>query len=118
MTFYNLLGFLILLVLAFGLAAVIWAAVSKSLHGLLDHVVKLPDGTVFYMRIFLIGLLLAAASGSVDTVFDFKSDAHFMEYVWQIAAGLRDVFMNTLWYLVGYLALITVLAAVLRPRRE
>ena len=118
MTSQNLSGFLILLLAAFGLTTVIWTTVSKSLQGLLNQVVKLPDGTVFYMRTFLIALLLAAASAGMGTEFDLKAGAHFMEYVWKIASGLENVFLYMLWLLLGYLALITVLVAVLRSRHE
>ena len=118
MTSYNLLSFSILLLLAFALTAVIWTAVSKSLQGLLNQVVKLPDGTVFYLRTFLIGLLLAAASGGIGTEFNLKANDHFMEYVWKVASGLQNVVLYMLWLLLGYLALITVLVAVLRSRHE
>ena len=118
MTSYNLLSFSILLLLAFALTAVIWTAVSKSLQGLLNQVVKLPDGTVFYLRTFLIGLLLAAASGGIGTEFNLKTSDPFMEYVWKVASGLQNVVLYMLWLLLGYLALITVLVAVLRSRHE
>ncbi len=87
----NLAGFVILLVISFGLTFAIWAAVSKSLQGLLNQVVKLPDGTAFYLRTFLIGLLLAAAAGAVGTVFNLKVGDPFMEYVWKVASGLESV---------------------------
>ncbi len=118
MTSYNLLSFSILLLMAFGLTAVIWTAVSKNLQGLLNQVVKLPDGSVFYMRTFLIGLLLAAASGGIGTEFNLKTTDHFMEYVWKVASGLQNVVLYMLWLLLGYLALITVLVAVLGSRHE
>lgn len=118
MTFYNLLGFSILLLMAFGLTAVIWIAISKNLQGLLNQVMKLPDGTTFYLRTFLIGLLLAAGYGGFGTEFNLKTSDPFMEYVWKVASGLQNVVLSMLWLLLGYLALITVLVAVLRSRHE
>jgi hypothetical protein len=115
---YNLAGFGILLVISLGLTFAIWAAVSKSLQGLLNQVVKLPDGTEFYLRTFLIGLLLAAAAGGVGTVFDLKAGEPFMEYVWKVASGLESVCQYFFGFLLGYLVLITVLVAVLRSRHE
>lgn len=114
----NLAGFGILLLLSLGLTFVIWAAVSKSLQGLLNQVVKLPDGATFYLRTFLIGLLLAAAAGSVGTVFNLKAGDPFMEYVWRVASGLESVCQYFFAFLLGYLVLITVLVAVLRSRHE
>jgi len=115
---HNLAGFVILLLLSLGLTFVIWAAVSKSLRGLLNEVVKLPAGTTFYLRTLLIGLLLAAAAGGIGTVFNLKADDHFMEYVWKVASGLESVCEYFFGFLLGYLALVTVLVAVLRSRHE
>jgi len=115
---YDLMGFVILLLISLGLTYAIWAAVSKSLQGLLNQVVKLPDGTAFYLRTFLIGLLLAAAAGAVGTVFNLKADAPFMEYVWRVASGLESVCQYFFGFLLGYLVLITVLVAVLRAKHE
>jgi len=115
---YNLLGFSILLLMAFGLTAVIWIAISKNLQGLLNQVVKLPDGTTFYLRTFLIGLLLAVGAGGFGEEFHLKTSDPFMEYVWRVASGLQNVVLFMLWLLLGYLALVTVLMAVLRSRHE
>jgi hypothetical protein len=118
MTTYNLAGYLILLLISLVLTFVIWAAVSKSLQGLLNQVVKLPDGTSFYLRTFLIGLLLAAAAGGVGTVFEFKAGDPFMEYVWKVASGFESVCQYFFGFLLGYLVLVTVLVAVLRAKHE
>ena len=115
---HNLAGFAILLVISFGLTFAIWAAVSKSLQGLLNQVVKLPDGTTFYLRTFLIGLLLAVGAGGVGTVFNLKAGDPFMEYVWKVASGLESVCQYFFGFLLGYLVLITVLVAVLRAKHE
>ena len=115
---HNLAGFVILMVISLGLTFSIWAAVSKSLKGLLDQVVKLPEGAAFYLRTFLIGLLLAAAAGGLGTVFDLKAGDPFMEYVWKVASGLESVCQYFFGFLLGYLVLITVLVAVLRSRHE
>jgi hypothetical protein len=114
----NLAGFVILLLLSLGLTFAIWAALSKSLQGLLNQVLKLPDGTIFYLRMFLTGLLLAAAAGAIGTAFNFKPDDPFMEYVWKVASGVESVCQYFFGFLLGYLLLITVLVAVLRARHE
>jgi hypothetical protein len=118
MTSHNLAGFVILLLISFGLAYAIWASVAKSLQGLLNQVLQLPDGTTFYQRTFLIGLLLAVAAGGIGTVFNLKAGDPFMEYVWKVAAGLEGVCQYSFGFLLGYLLLITVLVAVLRARHE
>jgi hypothetical protein len=115
---HNLAGFVILLALSLLLAFATWALVSKSLQGLLDQALKLPDGTTFYLRSFLLGLLLAAFAGSLGTTFNLKPGDPFMEYVWRVAAGLQEVCEFLFAFLLGYLVLVTVVAAVLRAKHE
>ena len=114
----NLAGFIILLALSLALTFAIWASASRSLESLLNQVLKLPDGTRFYLRSFLIGLLLAAFAGSLGTTFNFKAGDPFMEYVWKVAAGLQGVCEYFFGFLLGYLILITVLVAVLGAKHE
>jgi uncharacterized integral membrane protein len=118
MSAHNLAGFVILLALLLILTFAIWALVSKSLQGLLNQALKLPDGTTFYLRSFLLGLLLAAFAGGLGTTFNFKPGDPFMEYVWRVAAGLHEFCEYFFAFLLGYLALVTVLVAVLRAKHE
>jgi len=118
MSAHNLTGFVILLALSLILTFTIWALVSKSLQGLLNQALKLPDGTTFYLRSFLIGLLLAAFAGALGTTFNFKPSDPFMEYVWKVAAGLHEACELCLGLLLGYLVLVTILVAVLRAKHE
>ena len=115
---HNLAGFLILLALSLVLTFAIWALMSKSLQSLLNEALKLPDGTTFYLRSFHLGLLLAAFAGALGTAFELKPDAPFMEYVWRVAAGLQGVCEFFFGFLLAYLALVTVLVAVLRAKHE
>jgi hypothetical protein len=114
----NLAGFVILLALSLVLTFAIWALVSKSLESLLNQALKLPDGTTFYLRSFLIGLLLAAFAGGFGTAFDLKPSDPFMEYVWRVGAGLKEVCQYSFGFLLVYLILITILVAVLRAKHE
>jgi hypothetical protein len=118
MSSHNLAGFVILFALSLGLTFAIWGLVSKSLQGLLDQALKLPDGTTFYGRSFLLGLLLAACAGSLGTNFSFKPGDPFMEYVWRVAGGLQGACQFFFAFLLGYLVLVTVLVAVLRAKHE
>jgi hypothetical protein len=118
MTPYDLVGFVILLVLSLLMALAIWALVSQSLEGVLNQAVKLPEATTFFLRCFLLGLLLAALAGSFGTTFTLKPDAHFMEYVWRVAEGLHDVCGYFFGFLLGDLVLVTVLVAALRFKHE
>jgi hypothetical protein len=114
----NLAGFVILLALSLALTFAIWAFVSKSLESLLNQALRLPDGTTFYLRTFLIGLLLAAFAGGLGATFNLKPGDPFMEYVWRVAAGMQQVCQYLFGFLLVYLILITVLVAVLRAKHE
>ncbi len=114
----NLSGFVVLLTISIAISLLVYALARKSLCGLLDEVVKLPSGTTFYMRLFLIGLVFIALSSALETEFVLKEDAAFMEYVWRIADGLSSVFGITCLFITGYLFLVTILIAVLRHRHD
>jgi hypothetical protein len=114
----NLVGFVILLSLSLLLTFAIWALVSKSLQDLLNQALKLPDGTTFYLRSFLLGLLLAALGGGLGTTFNLKPGDPFMEYVWRVVAGLHEACQYFFAFLLGYLVLVTILVAVLRAKHE
>jgi small-conductance mechanosensitive channel len=118
MTSQNLAGFVILLALALLLTLAIWALVSKGLRGLLNQALRLPEGTTFYLRSFLLGLLLAACAGGLGTTFDLKPGNPFMDYVWKVAGGLHEACEYFFAFLLGYLVLVTVLVAVLRAKHE
>lgn len=114
----NLCGFIALFATSLGTALVVYAMLRKSLHALLDEVVRLPSGTTFYQRLFAISLVFIALSAALKTEFDLEEGSAFMEYVWKVACGLSSVFAHTCLFCLGYLVLITVLVAVLRSRND
>ena len=114
----NISGFVVLLIISIAISLLVYALARKSLCGLLDEVVKLPSGTTFYMRLFLIGLVFIALSSALDTTFALKENAAFMEYVWRIADGLSSVFGFICLFIIGYLFIVTILIATLRHRHD
>ena len=114
----NIYGFAVLFIISIGVMLTVYILISKSLRHLLDEVVKLPSGTTFYLRLLSIGLLFIAFSASLETNFNLKNNAHFMEYVWKVADGLSSMFGNTCLFIMGYLTLVTILLAVLRFRHD
>jgi hypothetical protein len=114
----NMYAFAFLVLIACGIAVIVILLLRKSLIFLLDDVVKLPSCTTFYSRVLTIGILFIAISSVLDTQFDLKNDAAFMEYVWKVASGLSTSFGLTCLFLAVYTVIITILVAVLRKRSE
>lgn len=113
---FNIIGFVILLVISVGVSLLVYFLVQKHLSVLLDKVVKVKGATSFYIRIFLIGLIFIALSAALDVEFSLKQDAAVMEYVWKVADGLSSTFGQTTLFLFGYLILVTILITVLRKK--
>ena len=114
----NTWGFFVLLILAVVTALLAHFLLRGSLRALLNDLVKLPPCTTFYTRLLAIGLIFIALSAVLDTKFDLKENAAFMEYVWKIASGLSSNFGRICLYLTGYLFVATILVAVLRRKSE
>lgn len=114
----NITGFVVLFIISIAISLIVYVLARQSLRGLLDEVVRLPSGTTFYVRLFLIGIVFIAISSTLDTEFALKEGAVFMEYGWKVAEGLSTVFGYTCLYILGYLTLVTILVAVLRHRHD
>lgn len=105
------------LCLGIGVALLVYALLQASLRKLLDRLMGIPEGTIFYLRALALILLSVALSKAVVGT-ALQPGAHFIEYVWAVASGLSDVFQNFFVALLVYLGLVTVLIAVLRPKNE
>lgn len=110
---YNLIGFLTLLSIAVGIAVVIYVLVLGSLRRLIDEIVKIPSSTTFYVRMFQVGIILIFLSAALGQSWQFKHDAAFMEYVWNVAHGISSALGHAVFFLSIYLILITILVSVL-----
>jgi hypothetical protein len=109
--------FLVSLVIVVLLLVLIDRLLRPGLRGLLEEVTGLPAATEFYLRAFVLVIVLVALAALVGAGHgDLKDGAHFMEYVWSVASGLQDVFQNLLISLLVYVGLITVLMAALRRK--
>ena len=114
----NLAAFAIQLLVSAGIATWVYRLTRGDLHEVLTEVVGLPAATIFFKRIFFLGLLFVALSSALNTTFDLKEDAAFMEYVWKVAYSLSSVFAFTCLFMTAYLVLVTILIAVLRRRDD
>jgi len=114
---YNAVSFLIDVLIAVGLVLILYTVLGKNLRELLDKVIRLPAGSAFYMRALVLILLCGALSKVVSGIHQ-KPDAHFMEYVWAVAGDISSVFDNLFVILLAYVAIVTVLVVVLRPKNE
>jgi hypothetical protein len=115
MPFYNAIALVFDVVLAFGIAFLIYGLLRKSLREVLNNIVQLPEATTFYLRAFIL-VLSCVALGRVISGIHLKSDAHFMEYVWAIASDMSVVFQDLFVTLLVYVGFITVLVVVLRAK--
>jgi hypothetical protein len=112
----NLIAFLILLAFAVSIPTILFLLLRSSLYDLLRHTLKMQSVVTFYLRSFLLALYLAALSGAIGISFDFKPEAHFMEYVWKGASGVSSSLQNLVIFIAVYLVLITILVATLKVK--
>ena len=126
MSGYSAIAFISCVVLGLGIALLIYVLLAGSLREVLNNLIRMPEATEFYLRSLALVLVLATLS---RVIFSFKvanpplpanapppPPPHFMEYVWDVMARLRDVMKTLANYLLFYVGVITVLAAVLRGR--
>ena len=114
----ELRAFLVLILLSVAVPVILFLALRTSLRQLLQQTVKTDAGVTFYLRSFLLVLLLSALSAAIGTSFDLKPDSRFMEYVWKGTEGLSGTLEKTLWFTVVYAVLLTVLVAALKIKDD
>ena len=111
-------AFLVLLALSLAVPIILFRLLRVSLRDLLQQTVKVQAGVTFYLRSFLVVLLLSALSAAIGTSFDLKSGSRFMEYVWKGAEGLSSTLERSLWFIALYVVLITILVAALKTKDD
>lgn len=114
---YNAVAFFFDVVISVGIVFALYNLLGKSLQELLDKMIRLPAASVFYMRALVL-IMLCGALGKVVSGIHQKPDDHFMEYVWAVARDISNVFDNLFVMLLIYVAIVTVLVVVLKPKNE
>lgn len=109
---------IVVILLAVGIALLVYLTVQRGLGELLSRMVSVPGGIVFYRRAFLLMLLFGALGPAVSASFKEVPAMHFMERVWAMADALENVFGYTFLALGIYLVLITILVATLKPKDD
>jgi hypothetical protein len=110
---YNTVAFLCDLILSLLVVVLIYRLIAPSLRELLDRIVRLPEGTTFYIRVLGLVLACLALSRTIVGIHE-KPEAHAIEYAWAVAAHLSDVFQDALMVLLAYVLVVTILVVVLR----
>lgn len=114
---YNAAAFLFDFLVSVVIILIIYKLIGPSLSELLDKVVRIPAGTSFYMRALLLVLFCTALSKVVSGIHQ-KPEAHFMEYVWAVATDISGVFDSLILIILVYVAVVTILVVVLKPKNE
>lgn len=114
---YNAIAFLIDLALSVSIVLLIYKSIGQRLRDLLDNVVRLPEGTAFYMRAFVL-VLVCVVFSRVLTGIDLKPEARFMEYVWAVGRDVSGLFDNLFAMLLVLVGVVTLLVVVLKPKHD
>ena len=115
MTAYNAAAFLCDLILSVFFAFLVYKLIAPSLRGLLEKIIRLPEGTAFYMRALALVLTFLALSKALVGIHE-KPEDHAIEYVWAVAGHLSDVLESAFMVLLVYVVVVTVLVVVLRSK--
>jgi len=98
------------------LTGVICIVVVCALRRPMDELLKansyVSPARNFYLRTFTV-LVFLAALATVCKTDTPSSDKEFLEYVWWVVAALQTTFWALSFWLIGYVALLTLLFVVL-----
>jgi len=92
-------------------------AVRRPMRRLLEANSYIVPAGSFYLRTFSV-LVFLAALAAISKADAPDTDKAFMEYVWWIVGALQPFFMALGFWLMGYVALLTLLFVVLGRYRD
>ncbi len=108
----------IVLVALTGLVCVaVICAVRRPMNELLRTNSYISPARSFYLRAFTV-LVFLAALATVCRIDAPSNDKAFIEYVWWIVEGLEPTFWALSFWLMGYVALLTLLFMILGRYRD
>jgi len=114
---YNAAAFVLDVLLSVIIVWLIYKSIRQQLEELLNKVIRIPEGTAFYMRAFVLVLLCIVLSKVVSGI-HLKPEAQFMEYVWAVAGDISGVFEDLFATLLVYVGFVTLLVVVLKPKND
>lgn len=110
MTWNEFFGSTVFLGMAIAAALTVFFVLRGPADKLLGTYARLEPARMFYGRVLLVMLLLAATGVAAGKVFALPKDAAFMEYVWQAAGNINSVLSFLAIIVAGYAVVIMVLA--------
>ncbi len=116
-----LIAWIVLAALALGVTVAVVCLIRKPMRALLGANSYIAPSQDFFVRAFALVLslgALAAIAGRHMPSPDQKKSMAAIEYVWWVLDGLEPTFWSIAFFLMGYVALLTILFAVLGRYRD
>lgn len=115
---WELIGWLIFVGVAIGLAIIVVRLVAKPMRAMLGANSYMKPGQSFYVRAFGMVIYLSTLAVVVRREFPSPEEKFDMEYVWWVADGLEPAFWSMSLFLLGFVVLLTIVFAVLGRYRD
>lgn len=116
-----LIAWMVLAVLAVAAAATVVQLIRRPMTELLGANSYIAPAQRFYVRAFAVMLALGALATMASRGLpcpDQRKSMAAMEYVWWVVDGLGPLFWSVALFVIGYVALLTILFVVLGRYRD
>ena len=116
-----LIAWIVLAALAIAVAVAVTCLIAKPMGTMLGSNSYMAPGRKFYVRAFAVAASLAALAtiaGRSPPCPDQGESMAAMEYAWWIVGSLEPAFWSIVLFLGGFVALLTILFAVLGRYRD
>ena len=113
----ELIVWIVLVALTGVVCVAVICAVRRPMRELLEANSYISPAKSFYLRAFAVLVFLAALATVCETDAP-TNDKAFMEYVWWIVGALQPTFWALSLWLMGYVALLTLLFMILGRYRD